>query len=145
MASLGINLFDLLLSRGIFLIFGSLLLAKCSGHTLSVDRNRKFPLIMRAILSTATFSLVIAGIRFIPLVLANVLINTSPFFAVMFAWIMLGDRLNALQWTALFVSFGGIILIYLSTREREELGGFTRTQVMIGCVLNILAAATFGC
>ena len=92
-----------------------------------MDRDRRFPLIMRAALSTATFSLVIAGIRFIPLVLANVLFNTSPFFAVIFAWIMLGDRLNALQWTALLVSFGGIILIYLSTREKEELGGFSRT------------------
>ena len=100
---------------------------------------------MRAILSTATFSLCIAGIQFIPLVLANVLFNTSPFFAAVFAWIMLGDRLNALQWTALLVSFGGIILIYISTREKEEFGGFTKTQVMIGCVLNIMAAATFGC
>ena len=120
-------------------------MAKCKGHSLSVSDERRFPLIMRAFLSTATFSLIIAGIQFIPLLLANVLVNTSPFFAVMFAWAMLGDRLNTLQWAALITSFGGILLIYFSTREQEQFGGFSKTQVMVGCVLNLMGAATFGC
>jgi drug/metabolite transporter (DMT)-like permease len=41
----------------------------------------------------------------------SVLVYTMPFWLVLMAWVVLGERLGRLQWTAVAVAFGGLVLV----------------------------------
>jgi drug/metabolite transporter (DMT)-like permease len=41
----------------------------------------------------------------------SVLVYTMPFWLVLMAWVVLGERLGRLQWAAVAVAFGGLVLV----------------------------------
>ena len=41
--------------------------------------------------------------------------NLAPFFAGIFAYIMVGEQMAAVEILAMFVSFGGVVLVALGT------------------------------
>lgn len=41
----------------------------------------------------------------------SVLVFTMPFWALIFAWMILGERMRGLQWLAVLLAFGGLMLI----------------------------------
>jgi drug/metabolite transporter (DMT)-like permease len=51
------------------------------------------------------------GTRLAGAAIASVLLNSAPFFAAIFAWLLLGERLTRRHVTGLIVGFAGILLI----------------------------------
>ena len=47
----------------------------------------------------------------------NVFDGMTPFWGILFGWIMLGLKLSSLEWVTLVVSFSAISLIYFSAKE----------------------------
>ena len=68
-----------------------------------------------AVISVGNVVLTLAGIaegtRLAGAAIASVLLNSAPFFAAIFAWLLLGERLTRLHLIGLIVGFGGILLI----------------------------------
>lgn len=63
------------------------------------------------------------------------LVNTSPFIAALFAWVVLKERMSRMGWLGLLVSFLGVVILVFTqwTGEASLLGG----------VFAILAATAF--
>ena len=69
--------------------------------------------------------------------IASVLLNSAPFFAVLFARVSLGERIKLLRAFGLVVGFVGVVIIVLSNPTETGSGGdfvFGVVAVMIGAV-----------
>ena len=60
------------------------------------------------------------GVPLVPLVVLNVIINTAPFWASLIGWFFLNEVITTFEIIAMFLSFGGVILIALSKNETEK-------------------------
>ena len=80
----------------------------------------------RSLAGTSAFIFYVSSIKFIPVALVHVLDGTSAFWAIFFGWIMLGLKLNSLEWATLVISFLATVMIYLSARDQEEEDGISK-------------------
>ena len=53
----------------------------------------------------------------------SVLVFTMPFWALIFAWLILGERMRGLQWLAVAVAFAGLMLIVAPWHLEGSLAG----------------------
>ena len=63
-----------------------------------------------AFVSLGAFGLYNVGIKYIPANRASALVNMVPVIAVLFGWLLLGERLNGSQMAAAFCVLGGVWL-----------------------------------
>ena len=89
-------------------------------------------LVLRAGLGVAAMSLFFASLKYLPLGLAVSLRYTAPIYAVVFAWFLLQERINAWQAVFLGLAFAGVLIIRGLSPEVDPFG-----------LLLILTAALF--
>ena len=74
---------------------------------------------MRSIGATCALIFYIAALKLIPVLLTTVLEGLFPFWSILIGYIILGLKLNSLEWFGLFISFFGTVLIYQSARTQK--------------------------
>ena len=85
----------------------------------------------------------------VPLVIVQTLSNMSPFWAALLAWLVIGERMNSLEISALCISFVGVYLIANGKHHQEELveeegeefemyGLSGSTLQIVGCLVLLL-------
>lgn len=94
--------------------------------------NSRGMLLLRAGLGVAAMSLFFTSLKYLPLGLAVSLRYTAPIYAVIFAWFLLRERINAWQAAFLGLAFAGVLIIRGLSPEVDPFG-----------LLLILTAALF--
>ena len=85
------------------------LLAARGGRDLP---TRVFPLhLLRGAMGMGGFLLFMSAAQLVNLVNANVLLNTTPMFIPLLAWLVLRQRIPASLWKALAVGFAGMVIV----------------------------------
>ena len=117
-----------------FRSLGSLVLATSyiSIKGINILGNRKGLLVLRSFLGLTAMSLFFMSLKYLPVGTAVSLRYLSPIFATLFAAVLLGEKLRAMQWPLFFIAFSGVLV----------LKGFDGTINNIGLIL-ILTASVF--
>jgi drug/metabolite transporter (DMT)-like permease len=97
-----------------------------------------------AAISVGNVVLTLAGIaegtRLAGAAIASVLLNSAPFFAAVFAWLLLGERLTVRDTAGLVVGFAGILLIVGS----PSASGSNTTAGVVVCLAGAIGWAAAG-
>lgn len=73
--------------------------------------GRPWLLFFRGLMGTVALFAVFYNLAHIPLAEAVTFVQTSPIFVAVFAWLFLKEQLSPFSWVAVFIGFGGIVLI----------------------------------
>ncbi len=106
----------------------------------SIPRSRQvwfFALLVGAGSTTLSLAGLGLGTQYAGPAIASVLLNSAPFFAVLFARVSLHERIMLLRAVGLVVGFVGVVIIVLSNPTETGSGGefvFGVVAVMVGAV-----------
>jgi drug/metabolite transporter (DMT)-like permease len=90
------------------------------------------PLRPRALLWAAAFGILQTGafaclaawaVKYAAAGKVSVLVYTMPFWLLLFAWVVLGERLRGLQWVAIILALGGLVFIFSPWQVQGGLAG----------------------
>ena len=125
------------LRAGIATVLLLLLMPVLGGKFPRSRRVWLFALIVGAGSTTLSLAGLGLGTQYAGPAIASVLLNSAPFFAVLFARVSLGERIKLLRGIGLVVGFIGVVIIVLSNPTETGSGGdfiFGVVAVMIGAV-----------
>ncbi|HEY8859842.1 MAG TPA: DMT family transporter, partial [Gaiellales bacterium] len=91
---------------------------------------------------TLTLAAIAEGTRLAGAAVASVLLNSAPFFAAVFARVLLGEGLTRLRVAGLVVGFGGILVIVAT--EPSSGGGSHVVEGVVVCLAGALGWAAAG-
>ena len=103
---------ELVLARSIVSFSISYYIIKRRGLPV-LGNNRKW-LLVRGISGMIALTIFFYTIHYLPLAIASTVQYLAPVFTVIFAMIILKDKVKALQWFFIFVAFAGVSLIGLN-------------------------------
>ena len=107
-----VNAFDMMLFSNSSMVVVTGFSVVLFGTQLSIDRRYRAALLTRCVvggaIGLACFSF---GAVLIPITLQLTVGNMAPFFAGLFGYLIIGERMSAFEVIAMFVSFGAIVLI----------------------------------
>jgi drug/metabolite transporter (DMT)-like permease len=88
-------------------------------------RPKALPLTVAfGVLQTGAFACLAAwAVKYAPAGKVSVLVYTMPFWLLLFAWVFLGERLRGLQWVAILLAVGGLVLIFRPWDAQGRAGG----------------------
>ena len=67
--------------------------------------------ILRGIFFIPVLLIVFISLKHVPINIFTTLMMTSPFFLLLFAKIILNEKLNYISWLAIFIGFGGVLIV----------------------------------
>ena len=80
-------------------------------HLLLKQKSYYLLPIFRGIYFISIFISVFLSLKHIPINIFTMLLMTSPFFLLIFAKIILNERLNFISWIAIFIGFCGVLVV----------------------------------
>ena len=112
-----VQLIDLIFYRAVATLVFPLLIALVTDTSFKIPPGYRVLVAVRGLIGALTFMFFFVALQYIPLFLFNVFDGMTPFWGILFGWIMLGLKLSLLEWVTLVVSFSAISLIYFSAKE----------------------------
>ena len=85
-----------------------------------LKRDLVTPLIMRCLAGSCTFILVTKSVHLLPLTVFQLFNMLTPFVTGVVAFVWLGETLAIFQMVAMTFSFGGIVLVILTSPQADE-------------------------
>jgi drug/metabolite transporter (DMT)-like permease len=131
---------ELVLARSVVSFSISLFIVK--QRKLPVFGNNKKWLIIRGLAGTIALTIFFYTIHYLPLAVASTIQYLAPIFTVIFAMILLKEKVKHLQWFFIGLSFIGVILIALDQSMSKSSNGDELSFLWLG--LGILAAVFSG-
>ena len=98
--------------RSIGALAAMLLWARYRGVPMNLRDGTLTPGIAAGLLFGLEFSLLFPALQFTGASRATLFINTAPFFVALGSTVFLGERLRAVQWAGLVLSFVGLIVAF---------------------------------
>lgn len=106
--------------------------------------NNKKWLIIRGASGTIALTIFFYTLHHLPLALAAVIQYLAPIFTVIFAIILLGERVKTLQWIFIGVSFSGVGLITVSKLIGLELGEHISLEwLLMGIIASVFSGIAY--
>ena len=140
-----VQIFDVVLARGLGCLIFSAAIAIFTGTSLKVGDGKGMLVFVRSVSGFLAIIFIMAALKLIPVALTIVLQRLAPFWTVLIACIILGVNLGTLEYIALIVSFLGTVMIYISARvDSENETTMSMKDTMLGCTFAILAGASLG-
>ena len=90
-----------------------LITLRASKKSLYVPPEKRCMILTRCIFGTVGFTTYVFAIKYLPLAITSTIWNTAPFWTTLIAFIFLKERLRRLEMVAMFLSFGGVLMITL--------------------------------
>jgi drug/metabolite transporter (DMT)-like permease len=144
-----VNALDLCLVRTCVVASFNLLQIKQLGIEISVPRSLWLTMLMRNLAGLVGFTSLVYALKYLPMGLFMVLVNTSPFFAALLGFIFLKESLMTHEIIAMSVSFTAIaILATLKQDNRESTSEFdlnnphVRLLGIITAMLHVVGTST---
>jgi drug/metabolite transporter (DMT)-like permease len=69
-------------------------------------------LVFRGVVGTLSLYMLFYAIQTLGLGRASTYQYTYPIFLALFSWLLIGEKLNSSEWTAIFIGFAGILLVF---------------------------------
>jgi drug/metabolite transporter (DMT)-like permease len=98
--------------RSIGALGAMLIWARWRGVPISLRDGTLLPGIAAGVLFGVEFALLFPALQFTGASRATLFINTAPFFVAVGSTIFLGERLRAIQWAGLVLSFAGLVVAF---------------------------------
>jgi drug/metabolite transporter (DMT)-like permease len=98
--------------RSIGALGAMLLWARWRGVSMSLCDGTLGPGIAAGVLFGLEFALLFPALQFTGASRATLFINTAPFFVALGSTVFLGERLRAVQWAGLLLSFTGLVVAF---------------------------------
>jgi drug/metabolite transporter (DMT)-like permease len=108
--------------------------------------TRVFPLhLLRGAMGMGGFLLFMSAAKLVNLVNANVLLNTTPMFIPLLAWLVLRQRIPASLWKALAVGFAGMVIVVQPNASLlDKPGDLLGLAAGFVCAIEFLAVKALG-
>jgi drug/metabolite transporter (DMT)-like permease len=116
-----LSVFEFLFWRtGIQLIFLIGLMNKDSKTYLvdKIERDLLTPLIIRVVSGVASFLCLYYAIKYLPIFLVSLILNTSPIFTSFLAFLFLKEKVSKMEVFALFFAFFGVYVLISSSKTQ---------------------------
>jgi drug/metabolite transporter (DMT)-like permease len=133
---------ELVLARSVVSFAISFIIIK--QKRIPVFGNNKKWLIIRGVTGTIALTIFFYTIHYLPLAVAAIIQYLSPIFTILLAIVLLKERVRALQWIFIIISFIGVALIassnlYETPIKGSELSYFWLGMGMLSAVFSALA------
>jgi drug/metabolite transporter (DMT)-like permease len=92
-------------------------LAVATGQSFHVPIEDRRTLTYRSLFGTITINAYLVSVYLVPISLAQIIYNTTPFWASLLSWHLLGERMMCIELVAMCLSFVGIMMIATSKPE----------------------------
>lgn len=102
---------DFVTIRTLVLTVCAWLTAMVNGSSFYVEIEDRFTVFMRSLMGTISFAFGASSTAMISLTVWNSIFNTGPFWATFLGCIFLSERLTAVEFFALILSFVGVLLL----------------------------------
>lgn len=100
---------ELVLVRSIITLILTFIILK-KGNLPVFGNNKKW-LIIRGVCGTIALTIFFQTLQILPMAVASILQRLAPIFTVIFATILLGEKVKSLQWIFILMAFSGVGLI----------------------------------
>ena len=127
-----------LLLRSMIMVVVSYAELKGSGVRCRLEKQYALPVILRGVLGTLAIACNFYAVDHMNLADANMLNKLSPFFTVLFSWLLLKEELRPGSILALFAAFAGALLIV-----KPGGSGFELLPALAGVLGGVLGGAAF--
>ena len=101
-------------------------------------------LIWRCIFGTIGLTTIIISLRFIPLHLFGIILNTTPFWIALMECCMQNEKLSKIEIVSMIGAFVGVVMILLSKKEDkgESKKSGSQAETILGVILCMICAST---
>ena len=82
-----------------------------------IERDLMTPLVIRVVSGVTSFLCLYYAIKYLPIFLVSLILNTSPIFTSFMAYIFLKERVSRAEIFALFFAFFGVYVLISSSKE----------------------------
>jgi drug/metabolite transporter (DMT)-like permease len=123
--------------RSVFALAIMLVWARWRGISMNLRDGTLGPGALAGLLFGIEFALIFPGLQFTGAGRATLFVNTAPFFVALGSMVMLGERLRAVQWAGMVLSFAGLVVAF---GVPDASGG----QQLIGDLMMIAAGTAWG-
>ena len=123
--TLKVNPLDQVISRNLLTGTVSYLIACYCRESFFVKENMRWKLFLRSFVGVFGNTSMTFGIALVPLVCQSTLQGTSPFWAAIFAFFIVGETLSCFMLVCMAVAFSGVVLIATSPYLESQEGAAT--------------------
>lgn len=108
----GVNVFDLCFIRTFINLCTSTMTCFCfgKGH-FDFTSEQAPPLVIRSFLGLVTYTTLLVGVMLMPIFLANIILNTAPFWTALLAYCILGEGVKTMEIICMVGCFVGVIVL----------------------------------
>lgn len=76
--------------------------------------DQRTPLVIRSFLGLITYTSLLVGVMLLPIFIANIVLNTAPFWTSLLAWCFLGEPVMNMEIICMVGCFVGVVIIATS-------------------------------
>ena len=118
---------------------------KATGHDhMEVPKDLRVTVMLRAITGFGGIAGYFTATKLTSLSKATVLYWMNPIFTALYARIFLKEKLSYYDWAAIFLSFGGVVLLQNPFSQANVETKIDKTQDMLGSFIAIVGALSVG-
>lgn len=133
---------ELVLARSVVSFFISLFVIK--RQKLPVFGNNKKWLIIRGVAGTIALTIFFYTMHYLPLAVAVTVQYLAPIFTIIFAMILLKEKVRALQWPFIALAFVGILMLMLGEPETpSNVEGLSMFWIGLGIISAVLSGVAY--
>jgi drug/metabolite transporter (DMT)-like permease len=129
----GMNVFDLAFLRTFvnFIIAG--IIVKASGNNFFGFSWAQTPfLVLQSFIGLTNYICLLTGCKLLPIFLANIILNTCPFWAALLAFLILSEKIKCVDIICMVGCFTGVIILALAPAPTAvTIGEHKNTSKMI--------------
>jgi drug/metabolite transporter (DMT)-like permease len=133
---------ELVLARSIVSLAMSWVIVK--RKKLPVFGNNKKWLIIRGLAGTIALTIFFYTMHYLPLAVALTVQYLAPIFTIIFAMILLKERIRWIQWPFIGLAFGGtLLLVYANQSGNADLAGIDPFWLGLGMISAVLSGVAY--
>mmetsp|Transcript_13177 Transcript_13177/g.9240 ORF Transcript_13177/g.9240 Transcript_13177/m.9240 type:complete len:160 (-) Transcript_13177:551-1030(-) len=145
--------FDLAFFRSVIQLLVAIPIIPCLNLSYFRDIRRQMyrPLFLRSFAGALDYPLLCMAMFFLPVTITAIIIGTSPFWASLLAFVILGDPVRNIEKAAMVGSFVGISIITLASKGGEqddaESGSYadvTNAEITFAILMAVLSSVCIG-
>ncbi|GAB5418633.1 MAG: DMT family transporter [Crocinitomicaceae bacterium] len=111
---------------------------------LPVFGNNKKWLIIRGLSGTIALTIFFYTMHYLPLAVALTVQYLAPIFTIIFAMILLRERIRWIQWPFIGLAFGGtLLLVYANQSDQPDLAGIDPFWLGLGMISAVLSGVAY--
>lgn len=133
---------ELVLARSIVSLAMSWVIVK--RKKLPILGNNKKWLLIRGLAGTIALTIFFYTMHYLPLAVALTVQYLAPIFTIIFAMILLRERIRWLQWPFIALAFGGtLLLVYGNQSDSPDINGISPFWLGLGMISAVLSGVAY--